>query len=425
MPHLLELPTELLEQILDEVMWDDGPRFLAEEPRFHEATNIALSCRRLYPIAIPYAYLACRVKFVNRRKDKDPKKYLTFLCPYGSLMGKCDPLHFDVYKRYGKFVRDLGIECLINGINGIQKQWKEFEDLKMTIPSRLESVVSSFNNLRTVSLGYGSYDPISAEDFMYTLRTITTTCLSLKELDIYVSKASFRANKDRYFDLELLEDTEADAPSNYASLDTVKLDLRLRDRSDLYLGFLMITGRVLHHSLLSVKKLWITTSFRYESTHFHVDFHLLVLFNHLGLKKVIRGFWELPSLEKLVCTNGQKALELFNDYLSGRAMGVKELTIGEFNETFEHYAVPGMASTFPQLRKLRLEPFNYRSERPLERIFELKRYLPSLQELEVEVFAEIFTEDPLRQVIMDTYGEDYHGRVAEYGDDKWKATFSL
>ncbi|EPS41318.1 hypothetical protein H072_4792 [Dactylellina haptotyla CBS 200.50] len=164
MPVLLDLPVEILDDILKEAISDELELYLYDPERSATVLNagqIALTCRIFYESIRRHLYACCELEF---ERQGDIQR--TFLRREERLK---------IYKDYGYWVRILVIHCKAS-------YGDIMDDDNTTISRHIHDLLPHFSSLRVANF-YKAQEMLVIP-FTEGIKIVVTECLGLKELFI-------------------------------------------------------------------------------------------------------------------------------------------------------------------------------------------------------------------------------------------------
>ncbi|KAK6542588.1 hypothetical protein TWF694_006534 [Orbilia ellipsospora] len=368
--QLLELPTEILELILDYARLEVPSHFgyfeemNSREKSFARTLQLSLICHTFRKLIIRHIYAECLVEFFKdcevfeseKTTPDAPKLNQYYAEVYISMPTGGPPLvlslkkkwkikvGLDAYKNYGHLVKSLEVNDRVAPWKGVSKPSQP----QQRMLNLLTPILSNFNNLTKIGFCYEESPPrISVGSFLDGVATALSTCLSLKHMDFElkknlegdVSKESLMRFQEHYGPVSL---------GPCAQLESIYFSLLFETGWHLPMCIFLGLGKVLHYSMEKLKKMRVDCWIFYIYNAGFESFSMLGL-NKEDLRNQTRRFWMLPALESLTLSDCGFSLGVFEEHM-GNSMGrVQELDAGylsiELKELFEK---------FPNVRVLKL-----------------------------------------------------------------------
>ncbi|KAK6504973.1 hypothetical protein TWF481_006906 [Arthrobotrys musiformis] len=422
MPHILELPDEVTDLILDEL--GESPDWklkladevtdltldeLGESPDWK--LKLMLTCRHFRQLVLPRFYATCGLGF--GRGVSGPVSVL------------CDRSARTIWRlhqanpQYGQLVKVLDIEFGRRYIakGPVSNETSDFETTR-SVQSVFGQLLPRFDNLRTVKLRrflIPMMNSVGFRNIYYTLRAVLS-CSSLKELSIDISLLT-DLMRDSYWETEVQEASHNLFCANYgdplANLD--KLEIRLhekkfysRDFDESAVPSLMgILADMLEQPCRSLGSLL----FKYEVWSFgHASARRRDHFEFIPEVRV-GGRLRLPRLKTLMLSMGDGGRRLFEQYFDFDFRGIKSLSLADLP------VENSLGLDFLQ-KFTGLSTFHVRlsSDTDLEswcaNATSLRKACPSLRK--VAIFGYFDAEDPIVGGIVKKYCETHNARIERF-----------
>ncbi|KAF3903513.1 hypothetical protein AA313_de0200331 [Arthrobotrys entomopaga] len=426
MPQLLDLPTEILELIIDYARLETPakPGYFenmdAEEKSFARTLRLGLICHTFRKVVIRHIYAECRINFFKEREvfesevmmPDTPRLNQYYAEVYLSTPTDDPPsgsqrldlkkkwrikVNPDAYKHYGHFVKSLEVDDRVAPWKGVSKPSRPQE----RVLNLLNPILSNFSNLTRIGFKYEESQPrISVGNFLDGVAAALSTCLSLKHIHFMITK-DFMGEVSKESLMRFLEHYGPVSLGPYAELDSISLHLSFETGWHLPMCMFLGLGKVLEHSMQSLKKMRVAC-FAYSNGNSWEDFRL----NREDLTKQTRKFWKLPALESLESLDCGFPLSFFREHFGDNMKRVQELDAG-YPRGSKSMEVGEICRVFPNVKVLKFRlP---RIEEPLTILDDIRNH--KTDDMALKELHLINCGGDSTHKILEKYGVDNKGQI--------------